>query len=289
MGAARLRRIHATLRAALNAAVRGGLIASNPGRWPELPAAARPQPQVWTPALTMRWEREGWRPAVGVWTAGQTAQFLAQVRGHRLYPLFHLVALRGLRLGEAARLKWSDLDLHAGTLTVTGQLQQLGGHLIAGPPKSDASRRVIALDKTTIAALRTHQAQQQDERVAAAARWQDTAYVFTTKTGKPVGPDRLTRLFRRLVARSGLPVWPPGPDLKVVQDQLGHSTITLTADTYTSVLPETARAAAEDTAAMLFPSPVPRPHTGAQHFRRAGRHPVPAWARRRRRQRGHTA
>ena len=240
---------------------------------------------------------------MGVWTAGQTAQFLAQVRGQRLYALFHLVALRGLRRGEAAGLKWSDLDLHAGTLTVTGQLQQLGGRLIAGPPKSDASRRVIALDKTTIAALRTHQAQQQDERVAAAARWQDTGYVFTTKTGKPVGPDRLTRLFRRLVGRSGLPpvtlhglrhgaatlALAAGTDLKVVQDQLGHSTITLTSDTYTSVLPETARAAAEDTAAMLFPSPVPRPHTGAQHFRRAGRHPVPAWARRHRRQRGHAA
>jgi hypothetical protein len=93
---ATLRRIHATLRAALNAAVRGGLITSNPGRWPELPAVARPRPQVWTPALTERWEREGWRPVVGVWTAGQTAQFLAQVRGHRLYALFHLVALRGM-------------------------------------------------------------------------------------------------------------------------------------------------------------------------------------------------
>jgi integrase len=150
--AATLRRIHATLRAALNAAVRAGLIAANPGRWPELPAAARPRPQVWTPALTERWEREGWRPVVGVWTAKQTALFLAQVHGHRLYALFHLVALRGLRRGEAAGLRWSDLDLDAGTLTVTGQLQQLGGRLIAGPPKTDAGSRVIALDKTTIAA-----------------------------------------------------------------------------------------------------------------------------------------
>jgi integrase len=102
--------------------------------------------------LTERWEREGWRPVVGVWTAKQTALFLAQVHGHRLYALFHLVALRGLRRGEAAGLRWSDLDLDAGTLTVTGQLQQLGGRLIAGPPKTDAGSRVIALDKTTIAA-----------------------------------------------------------------------------------------------------------------------------------------
>jgi hypothetical protein len=66
--AATLRRIHATLRAALNGAVRAGLITVNPGRWPELPAAVRPRPRVWTAALTERWQREGWRPEVGVWT-----------------------------------------------------------------------------------------------------------------------------------------------------------------------------------------------------------------------------
>ena len=59
VSAAMLRRIHATLRAALNAAVRAGLISVNPGRWPELPRAARPRPQVWTPALTERWQNEG--------------------------------------------------------------------------------------------------------------------------------------------------------------------------------------------------------------------------------------
>src|ERR1700677_3684176 len=119
--------VHATPRAALNGAVRAGLASVNPGRSPELPKAPRPRPQVWTPPLTERWQQDGWRPAVGVWTAAQTAQFLAQVRGHRLYALFHLVALRGPRRGEAAGLRWSDLDLDAGTLTVAGQLQQIGG------------------------------------------------------------------------------------------------------------------------------------------------------------------
>ncbi len=155
--------------------------------------------------MTQRWEQEGWRPVVGVWTAEQTAQFLQLVRGHRLYALFHLVALRGLRRGEAAGLRWADLDLAAGTLTVTGQLQQLGGRLAAGLPKSEAGWRVVALDRTTIAALRAHHARQEAERAAAGAGWAETGYVFTTRAGKPVGPDRLTRLFRRLVAESGLP------------------------------------------------------------------------------------
>jgi integrase len=295
VSAATLHRIHATLRAALNAAVRAGLIGSNPGQWPELPPAARPRPQVWTPVLTERWQREGWQPAVGVWTADQTAQFLRHVRDHRLYALFHLVALRGLRRGEAAGLKWSDLDLAAGTLTVSGQLQQLGGRLVAGPPKSDAGRRVIALDRTTIAALREHEFRQRAERAAAGKRWQDTGYVFTTLAGNPAGPDYLTRLFRRLVAGSGLPpvtlhglrhgaatlALAAGTDLKIVADQLGHSTITLTADTYASVLPQTARTAADNTAALLFPASARRAGNMKRAPRRGVRKPMPAWARHR--------
>jgi len=98
-----------------------------------------------------------------------------------------------------------------------------------------------------VTALRAHRIRQQAERAAAGARWQETGYVFTTRYGAPVAPDRLTRIFRRLVAGSGLPpvtlhglrhgaatlALAAGADLKVVQDQVGHSTITLTADTYT--------------------------------------------------------
>jgi integrase len=176
---------------------------------------------------------------------------------------------------------------------VTAQLQQLGGRLAVAPPKSDAGRRVIALDKTTIAALREHWARQQAERAAAGTGWTETGYVFTTKTGKPFGPDRMTRLFAKLVAASGLPpvtlhglrhgaatlALAAGTDLKIVQDQLGHSTIVLTADTYTSVLPETARTAAEHTAALLFParsSPAKSVRPGASQARKL---PLPAWAR----------
>jgi integrase len=303
VSAATLHRIHATLRAALNGAVRAGLITVNPGRFPELPRAARPRAQVWTPALTERWEQEGWRPAVGVWTAAQTAEFLRRVRGHRLYALFHLVALRGLRRGEVAGLRWGDLDLDAGTLTVTGQLQQLGGRMVAGPPKSDAGRRVIALDKTTIAALREHRFRQQAERGAAGARWAETGYVFTTRAGKPFGPDRMTRLFAKLVAASGLPpvtlhglrhgaatlALAAGTDLKVVQDQLGHSTVVLTADTYTSVLPETARTAAEHTAALLFPARSRPAKPVKPAARQARKPPLPAWARQDRRRPGRAA
>jgi integrase len=186
VSAATLQRIHATLRAGLNGAVRAGLIPANPARFPELPKAPRPWPQVWTPAATERWERDGWRPEVGVRTPVQTAAFLRHVRGHRLYALFHLVALRGLRRGEAAGITWADLDLDVGTLTVTSQLQQLSGTVTTTKPKSDAGRRTVALDTTTVTALREHHARQDADRATAGDRWTETGHVFTTVTGTPV-------------------------------------------------------------------------------------------------------
>jgi Phage integrase family len=214
-----------------------------------------------------------------------------------------VAALETLASPAAAGLRRSDLDLDAGTLTVTGQLQQLGGRLVAGPPKSDAGRRVISLDKTTIAALREHQARQQTDQNAAGTRWTQTGYVFTTPTGKPVAPDRLTRLFAKLAVASGLPpvtlhglrhgaatlALAAGADVKVVQDQLGHSTVAPTADTYTSVLPETARAAAEHTAALLFPARHTAGAGGKPASRQAHKPPPPAWARPARRERPRAA
>jgi hypothetical protein len=77
-----------------------------------------------------------------------------------------------------------------------------------------------------------------------------------------------------------------GADLKVVQDQLGHSTITLTTDTYTSVLPETARTAAEHTATLLFPA---RRSSGRRPAARRAPRRLPAWARAGHRTRSHAA
>jgi hypothetical protein len=88
-----------------------------------------------------------------VWTAAQPAQFLHYAPGHRLCALFHLAALLGLRRREVGGLTLGRHRPGAGTLTVARQLQQLGGRMTVAPPKSDAGRQGVALDKTTIAAL----------------------------------------------------------------------------------------------------------------------------------------
>jgi integrase len=89
---------------------------------------------VWTPYRVEQWRRTGERPAVAVWTAQRTAQFLHSIEEHRLYAAYHLIALRGLRRGEAAGLRWCDIDLDGKTAVISQQLQQYDGRLAVCPP-----------------------------------------------------------------------------------------------------------------------------------------------------------
>ena len=266
VSAATLTRIRATLRAALNAAIRRGLLTENSAAKAELPRARRPRAVVWTPYRIEQWRRTGERPAVAVWTATQTAQFLRSTEEHRLYAAYHLIALRGLRRGEAAGLRWCDIDLDGKTAVISQQLQQYDGRLAICPPNTAHSPRVIALDHTTIAALRAHRDRQCAEAAAYGPVYRASGFVFTNLNGDPMAPDRLTRTFRRLTAEAGLPpvrlhdlrhgaatlALAAGVDLRVVQEMLGHSSIVLTADTYTSVLPAVAHIAAEKVAALII-------------------------------------
>ncbi|MGP3960022.1 site-specific integrase [Nonomuraea sp. 3N208] len=210
------------------------------------------------------------RPSpVMVWTPAQTSAFLARAASHRLFALYRLIALRGLRRGEGAGLRWRDVDLDAGSSGVHWQITQLGWETIQGKPKTDASDRVIALDADTVAVLRAHRRSQAAERLAAGEAWADSGFVFTDKSGQPLHPQHISDQFYRLAYEAELPpvrlhdlrhgaaslMLAAGVDLRVVQETLGHVSSTFTRDTYTSVYPEVARAAAESTAALIEPRP----------------------------------
>lgn len=151
-----LHRIRATLRVALNAAVRRGLIDSNPGQFVELPPADRPKAIVWTEARVALWRATGEHPVVSVWTAAQTAEFLDYVHDHPLYLMFRLIALVGLRRGEACGLRWCDVDLDRRMLIISNQLQHQDKSLVLCPPKTRHSSRLVALDHATAALLRRY-------------------------------------------------------------------------------------------------------------------------------------
>ena len=272
----------ATLRSALNAAVREGLIAANPLAQVRLDKPVRPHPVIWTDERVEAWRRDGTRPPVAVWTLRQLVSFLTGVENDRLAALWWLIALRGLRRGEAAALDREDLDSESRELTITRQLIALPWELYCGPPKSRASIRTIALDEAgtrrlvdqalrqTVELLR-HQFTDQrrsDPRARTGPGWRQGRPMFTYADGRPIRPEYLTHRFRMLIKELDLPpirlhdlrhgaatlALASHTDLKVIQQMLGHSSIVTTADTYTSVLPETAHRAAQATADMVMKS-----------------------------------
>jgi integrase len=101
---------------ALNTGVRRKHIPQNPAEHVELPSGRRPKSVVWTDERVEHWRRTGERPAVAVWTPQQTGTFLDAAMADRLYPLYHLIAYRGLRRGEAIGIQVPDVDLDAGYL-----------------------------------------------------------------------------------------------------------------------------------------------------------------------------
>ncbi|MFC7279214.1 tyrosine-type recombinase/integrase [Paractinoplanes rhizophilus] len=266
MAAVTLQRIRATLRRALNMAIREGLLQVNAARLVLLPHPQRHRPQSWTTARVAAWRDDGQRPTVAVWTPIQLAQFLVFVRDDPLFALWWLAALRGLRRGEVCALRWTDLDLADRTLTVNHNIAHAHGRPYLDAPKTAAGQRTIALDTATTAVLREHQRRQRLLLRDIDAGWRPGGPVFTAPDGQALRPDWLTHRFATLVTASGLPpirlhdlrhgaatlALAAGADLKTVQDMLGHTSYAFTADTYTAVLPENAKKAAEATAHLIL-------------------------------------
>jgi integrase len=262
---ASVRRVYATLRSALNVAVKQQHLDRNPALLIHLDSGARPKALVWTAERVALWKETGKRPSpVMVWTPEQTGAFLDSASDDPLYALYHLVALRGLRRGEAVGLSWSDVDLDSGVILIREQVVQLGWRTQRTTPKA-GSERMIALDTGTTQVLREHRARQDGQLRDLGLPPRSVPYVFTRADGELVHPNFVTRHFADLIAAAQLPpirlhdlrhgaatlALAAGTDMKVVQEMLGHSSITITADTYTSVLPEIARAAAQAAADLI--------------------------------------
>lgn len=138
------------------------------------------------------------------WTLDQVLAFLAEARGDRLYPLFLLVAVLGLRTNEAASLRWQDVDFEARVLHLERQAH--GGE--EGGLKTEASQAVLPLPRACIGPLRWQRMRQQAQREEAAAKgraWRETGYVFTTGTGVRIWHSQIHEAFQALISRAGLP------------------------------------------------------------------------------------
>jgi hypothetical protein len=176
-----------------------------------------------------------------------------------LEALFTAALFLGLRQGEILGLRWADVDLDARTLTVTQTLQRVDGALIVKAPKTEKSRRRLTLPPSVVFALRAHRDRQAVERQAAGDHWKESGLVFTTTIGTAIDPRNALRIWQNLLTGAGLPcrtfhvtrhtavsmLINEGVPLKVIQEILGHSVLSTTADVYGHLYPQAFMEAAE--------------------------------------------
>ena len=137
-------------------------------------------------------------------TAAQARRLLEQAEGW-LHTLVMLGAATGARRGELLALRWSDVDLDAGTVRIARSVVLVGGELHWKAPKN-GEERTIVLGPAVVAELRRHRAEQLERRLILGPVYQvDADLVVAKLDGAPIRPDYASQAFRNLVRRVGLP------------------------------------------------------------------------------------
>lgn len=234
---------HRIIRSALTDAVRWQLMAVNP-------AKSTSPPRL--PRVTQKTIRIDAARAV-----------VDAARGTRYFAPVLLALWTGMRRSEILGLRWQDVDLDKGLLLVRQSLiVTMSNQIVFKSPKTRSSRRPIALSIFAIAGLREQkqiQAQDRADALAKGKQYLETELVCTQADGRPVLPSSFTHALPRLLKQAGLErvrlhdlrhthatgLALAGVPLKVISDRLGHSSISITADIYSHVLPEMQADAAE--------------------------------------------
>ena len=213
--------IHATLRRALAQAVRLDLLTKNVADLVNPPKLQKKE--------------------ISPLNVEEINRLFKTIEGHPLEALFVLAVTTGLRRGEILGLHWNDIDLDKGTLQVQRSLSLTKGGPVFNPPKTTRGKRSVRLSSVCVKALIKHKSRQKNN-----------VLVFPNQEGEPRRSSNvLNSTFDRIKKKGNLPdirfhdlrhtcatlLLGKGVHPKIVQEMLGHSTISITLDTYSHVLP----------------------------------------------------
>ena len=186
-------------------------------------------------------------------------RLLREAEGTVYHPLIHLLVYTGLRRSEALGLRWQDVDLDLASLSVVQVMHHLrDGRNVFQEPKTARGKRMVALSPQAVLDLRTHRKQVEAERALLGSRIEREDLAFSHPDATPLLPDSVTHAFTKIARRAGLPgirlhdlrhthaslMLKQGTHPKIVSERLGHSSVAITLDTYSHVLPGIQAAAA---------------------------------------------
>ena len=230
---------HKRLQRALNEAVQLRLITSNPC---QAVSAPRAKPRELNPP-----------------NSSEIQTLLELAKGTDYFEVLHTAFHTGLRRNEALALRWRDIDLLEGTISVARSVYWAkGGRSVYDPPKTAKGRRLVALTPSSILVLRNLRERQESEVALLGVVISDDSPIFRYRNGRPILPRVLTAYFKKLAGRAGLEGYRfhdtrhahatmmlrQGVHPKIVQERLGHANIGTTLDIYSHVTPGLQQAAA---------------------------------------------
>lgn len=241
---------HAILSSALKQAVKWQILPFNPATLADLPQSQRKEMSVLSP--------------------GEVQRFFTAARKDKWFVIFVLAIETGMRPEEYLGLQWKDIEFQKKTATIQRALvwRRKGGGWTLEDTKTPQSRRTIPLSDFVLAELKKHRKGQLEERMKLGQAYQNFDFVFATPLGTPILQSNLMRRhFKPILKKAELPetvrmydlrhtcatlLLAEGENPKIVSERLGHSTIVLTLDTYTHVLPSMQQGATEKLENLLY-------------------------------------
>jgi integrase len=231
--------VHRLLHRIFGHAVKWGVVTVNPTAAAEPPRVPRAEIEILDPE--------------------EIKTVLKALRGRPLYPVAVIALATGMRRGELAALRWSDVDFDGGKIHVERSLEQTNAGLAFKAPKTKAGRRIVAIPSSISAEMREHWWRQQEQRLALGmGKAGPDDLVFARVDGTPWPPDNMTTSWQKTIAALRLPkitlhalrhthvsqLIASGLDVVTVSRRIGHSNPTVTLGVYSHLFGNTDEKAA---------------------------------------------